>query len=125
MKFFLTGVLVIIISLVAVTTVLFLTDLLSDKGFRAALLGMLVALCFVASGFISFTMALKYRQKEFNKIVGISILGRLLLMTLVLVSIFKFSDLDQIPFLVGMFSSYFLFQIWELISFNKLTLERA
>ena len=125
MKFFITGISALIIIMTAIIVLLSLTDLVLADAIHSASMGMLAALLFVTSGFTAFMIALKYRQKEFNKIVGISILGRLLLMATILVTIFKFSDLDKLPFLIGMFASYFLFQIWELISFNRLNLERT
>jgi hypothetical protein len=124
-KFFIAGISALLIIMTAIIVLLSLTDLVLADAIHSASLGMLAALLFVTSGFTAFMIALKYRQKEFNKIVGISILGRLLLMAIILVTIFKFSDLAKLPFLIGMFASYFLFQIWELISFNRLNLERT
>lgn len=121
MKFFISGILTILASLCVVIILFLVINIFSAEVFRSAILGILAALLFVSSGFIAFKFALKFQQKEFNKIIGISILSRLVLMTIVIVSIFNFSDLDKMPFLIGMFVSYFLFQIWEVVSFNKLT----
>ena len=125
MKIFVTGVSVIIGILLTVTMLLTLTEVLIRDAVQSVLAGITISFLFVASGYTAFTLALKYRQKEFNKIVGISILVRLLFMAVALGTIFKFTDLEKLPFLIAMFVSYFLLQIWELISFNRLNPERT
>ena len=93
--------------------------------FPTAMAGVLLSLFFVAGGFILYVFALKFRQKAFNKVVGISILGRLFFMAVTIVSILLIFKPDQVVFLIAMFISYFLFQIWEVISFNKIAADKV
>jgi hypothetical protein len=125
MKYFAAGIGLILFVLSLLVFILAAAGVVTAEIYNPAVLGILTALLFVSSGFLSFTAALKQRQKVFNKVVAISIFMRLILMSAGLVSIFKFSDINRLPFLIGMFVGFFLFQMWELISFNKLKLERA
>ena len=92
--------------------------------FSAFLIGLLLAITFVSAGYVSFYYALKFQQKLFNKIVGISIFGRLVVISLVIIVILKVTVIDAVSFLIGLFSNYFVFQIWEVISLNKLAVRK-
>ena len=125
MRFFLYGLLIIMILLVLVAGFLSVFSIISQDTFIAAVSGVLLSMVFVTAGYFSFIFALKYQQKKFNKIIGISILGRLLLMTLSLVSIFVFLNINRAAFLIGMFVSYFVMQILEVVSINKIRIGKT
>ena len=125
MRFFLYGLLIIMILLVLVAGFLSVFSIISHDAFTAAISGVLLSMVFVTAGYFSFIFALKYQQKKFNKIIGISILGRLLLMTLSLVSIFVFLNINRAAFLIGMFVSYFVMQILEVVSINKIRIGKT
>lgn len=125
MKFFLTGVGTLFTSIILLVIILAGFSVFSTESSQSALFGVILSLLFVCGGFFSFLFALKFRQKAFNKFVGISILGRLLLMTIILLMILQFLKIDRAAFLIAMFISYFLFQIWEVISFNRIAIKKA
>jgi hypothetical protein len=111
--------------LVLVAGFLSVFSIISRDAFTAAIFGVLLSMVFVTAGYFSFIFALKYQQKKFNKIIGISILGRLLLMTLSIVSIFVFLNINRAAFLIGMFVSYFVMQILEVVSINKIRIGKT
>lgn len=125
MRFFLYGLSIIMMSLVLVVGILSAFSIIPQDAFAAAIFGVLLSMVFVTAGFLSFIYALKFQQKKFNKIVGISILGRLILMTLSIVSIFIFLNMNKAAFLIGMFISYFVMQILEVVSINKIRIGKA
>ncbi len=120
MKFFLNGLFLFILVVIVVMLVLVTFSIISNAAVAAAILGILLSILFVTAGYFSFIFAMKFRQKKFNKIVGISILSRLVLMTLSIVSILVFLSVDKAAFLIGLFVSYFGVQILEVVSFNKI-----
>jgi hypothetical protein len=85
--------------------------------------GLLLALTYVLAGFFVFYRALNLKQKEFNIIFLSSIFIRLLMLAIILIVVFKFSDIDKKIFLISLFVWYFIFQLWEVISFNKAALK--
>lgn len=85
--------------------------------------GLILALIYVFIGFCVFYWALNLKQKAFNIVFVSSIFIRLLLLTIILIMVFKFSDIDKKIFLISLFVWYFIFQIWEVISFNKVALK--
>ena len=125
MRFFLYGLLIIMLSLVLVVGILSAFSIIPQDAFAASIIGVLLSMVFVTAGFLSFIYALKFQQKKFNKIVGISILGRMMLMTLSIVSIFIFLNINRAAFLIGMFVSYFAMQILEVVSINKIRIGKA
>lgn len=125
MKFFFSGIGLMFTLLIVIISVVSAWLQVPDEFNRAAILGVGLSLVFVTGGFISYLFALKFRQKAFNKVVGISILGRLLLMAISIVLILLLIQPDQVVFLISMFISYFLFQIWEVISFNKIAAKKV
>lgn len=125
MRFFLYGLLIIILSLVLVVGILSAFSIIPQDAFAASIIGVLLSMVFVTAGFLSFIYALKFQQKKFNKIVGISILGRMILMTFSIVSIFIFLNINRAAFLIGMFVSYFVMQILEVVSINKIRIGKA
>ena len=120
MRFFLYGLIIIMVIVFMVAVLLLGFSVISQDAFNAVAFGSLMAMAFVSAGYYSFIWALKYQQKKFNKIVGFSILLRLILMTTSILSILIFSNIDKAAFLIGMFISYFLTQIWEVISFKRI-----
>jgi hypothetical protein len=125
MKFYLLGLVSIVGFLIIVYSLLAGFSDISHERLGAALGGGALAILFVTAGFISFMYALKFQQKKFNKIVGISILVRLVLMTCTILVILVYFNIDQAGFLIGMFISYFITQILEVISFNRARIGKA
>lgn len=82
--------------------------------------GTVFALVYVVAGFFSFYLAFRYKPKMFNRIVISSIAVRMVMMVIAIVLVMKFTALDMVAFLVALFVWYFVFQIWEVVSFNKL-----
>jgi hypothetical protein len=82
--------------------------------------GTLLACLFVSSGFIFLYRAVSRDAQTFLKIFLGSIIGRLSLMVILLILILKYGSLEQVSFLISLFTWYFIFQIWELISFNRM-----
>jgi hypothetical protein len=85
--------------------------------------GLLLALTYVLAGFFVFYRALNLKQKEFNIIFLSSIFIRLIMFTIILIVVFKFTDIDKQIFLISLFVWYFIFQLWEVISFNRAALK--
>ena len=125
MKFFFRGSGFILALLVVITFAVSRLAATPDEFFLTALAGILLSLFFVAGGFFFYIYALKFKQKAFNKVVGISILGRLFLMAVLIVSVLLIFKPDQMVFLISMFISYFLFQILEVVSFNKIAANKV
>jgi hypothetical protein len=85
--------------------------------------GLLLALTYVLAGFFVFYRALNLKQKEFNIIFLSSIFIRLIMFAIILIVVFKFTDIDKQIFLISLFVWYFIFQLWEVISFNRAALK--
>jgi hypothetical protein len=62
--------------------------------------------------------------KSFARIVITSIAGRLLLILVVITIFLKITQLHMEAFLVSFFVWYFVFQILEVISLNKLSIRK-
>ena len=125
MKYFFGGSGIILALLVLIIIAVSRIAAVQEGFFLTALAGILLSLFFVAGGFVFYVYALKFKQKAFNKVVGISILGRLFFMAILIVSVLLIFKPDQVVFLVSMFISYFLFQIWEVLSFNKIAVNKV
>jgi hypothetical protein len=82
--------------------------------------GSMLAWLFVGSGFISFYVARLKQVRTFQRIFLGSIFGRLTVMVAVLLLILKCTDLQRLPFLISLLCGYFIFQMWEVLSFNRL-----
>ena len=80
---------------------------------------------FVITGFIAFFRAFHLKQKLFSIVFVSSIFIRLFLMTLSLILLIKFSQVHKPVLLISLFGWYFIFQIWELISFNRLAVKEV
>lgn len=79
-----------------------------------------MAFAYVVSGFLIFYYAWNYTPKSFNKIFIISIAGRLVLVSIAVILVLKYASVSMLHFLISMFVFYFIFQIIEVVGFNKL-----
>jgi hypothetical protein len=123
MRFFLVSVSTsLLIGILILLVVWFVFDL-SSRELVSIGSGLLLALIYVVVGFFVFYRALNLKQKEFNIVFVSSIFIRLLLLTIILIVVFKFSDINKKIFLISLFVWYFIFQLWEVISFNKVALK--
>lgn len=123
MKEFVTG---IVWSIGLALPLIWLAGLLfnfAGREWYSVSLGGSLALIYVAAGFISFYIALSKKHKAFSRVVITSITARLVLIAVAIVLVFKFADVNEAVFLITLFVFYFVFQIWEVISFNKLVIK--
>jgi len=98
---------------------------LPGDAWSALLLSIVCALIYVISGYFSYYFSAKMSQNAFNKIFVISIVGRFLFIVGIITLILKLSDINREVFLISFFVWYFVFQIWEVISLNKLLMKRV
>jgi len=87
--------------------------------------GLILALFYVFTGFITFFRAMRLNQKVFNIVFISSIFVRLFLMAASLILVLKFCDINKALLLIALFSWYFIFQIWEVVSLNRMTAKKA
>ena len=120
MKIFLSSVLISLFAGVFLLLMLSFFVEISEYNLISFLAGTALALVFVVAGFFTFYFAKNVKQKSFNKIVLVSMITRLVLIAAVIVMILKFLDINQLIFMISLFVWYFIFQIWEVISFNKM-----
>jgi hypothetical protein len=85
----------------------------------AVSIGMLLALFFVGSGFFIYLFATHFNQKKFTFLIISAGAGRFLLLLACVALVVKFSSLDSAIVTISMISSYFVFQIIEVIGFTK------
>ena len=124
MKFFLQGISVIfLVGLILIGLVLYLLHSAPVR-IISILGGIMLAWLFVSSGFISFYRAASKNERTFLKIFLGSIVGRLTAMAILLILILKYGFLEQVPFLISLFTWYFIFQIWEVVSLNRLAVRK-
>jgi hypothetical protein len=86
----------------------------------ALLTGIILAWLFVGSGFVSFYRSRLKPERSFSRIFLYTIFGRLTAMMVILVLLFKFTVINHLPLLISLLICYFIFQIWEVVSFNRL-----
>jgi hypothetical protein len=120
MNFFLKAVMVSLLAGIILLAAAGLIFEFAGETWIATGVGTVFALVYVVAGFFSFYLAFRYRPKMFNRIVITSIAVRMILMVIAIVLVMKFTALDMVAFLVALFVWYFIFQIWEVLSFNKL-----
>ena len=109
------------------TTVLIIVFMYSEINFMtwtAIALGFSFALIYVLTGFISFSIALKKENKSFAKIISISVIARLITLLAAIALLFKFFQIDRTVFIISVLIFYFIFQIIEIVSFNKVEFEK-
>ena len=87
--------------------------------------GSVFALVFVSAGYLSYYYATSLKQKSFNIIFVISILGRISLLLIAIVLVIKFGNMNNVLFIISLFCWYFIFQICEVISFKKYSLKKV
>jgi hypothetical protein len=120
MKYFWQGIAVILLSSLLICWIVCYSSDSKPAIFLAAVTGSILASVFVGSGFISFYLARTRKESSFHKIFAAGILGRLTVMIVVLALIFKYLDIAYLPFLISLMCCYFAYQIWEIISLNRL-----
>lgn len=123
MRFFLISISTSLLIGVLILLIISFVFELSKQDWIAIGSGLFLALTYVLAGFFVFYRALNLKQKEFNIIFLSSIFIRLLMLTIILIVVFKFSDIDKKIFLISLFVWYFIFQLWEVISFNRSALK--
>ncbi len=94
---------------------------LSAGSWEGVITGFMLAAVFVTAGFLSFYYGIKKGPKAFNWILFGSMFVRLVLATVILILLFRFTALDKQAMLISMFAWYLIFQIGEVISFHKLS----
>jgi hypothetical protein len=85
----------------------------------AIFVGISLALFFVVSGFFIYLFATDYNQQKFTFWVIGAGAGRLILLLAGVALVVKFSTLDKAVVTISMISSYFVFQIIEVVGFTK------
>jgi hypothetical protein len=123
MRFFLVSISMSLLIGILILLIISFAFELSKQDWISIGSGLLLALTYVLAGFFVFYRALNLKQKEFNIIFLSSIFIRLLMLTIILIIVFKFSDIDKKIFLISLFVWYFIFQLWEVISFNRAALK--
>jgi len=88
----------------------------------ALISGILCALIYVVSGFLSYYYGFKLKQRSFTRIFLFSITGRFLLVISIIVLIIKYSNINNEVFIVSFLIGYFVFQILEIICLNRVLL---
>jgi hypothetical protein len=121
LKFFIRG--------IAIITIIFIFSILliglSGSDLLSALLGWSISFFYIITGFVLFKKALKIKNKSFGKMVTLSVFGRLIFALVVIYFSVRFFELNSMAFIVTLISFYFVFQIIEIISLNKISLEGA
>ena len=123
MKFFVKNMSILLVTGLLLHIMIITLDLLSGNIIWGIALGFVCSFVFVSSGFMLFYYALKKRGKIFMRTIIASILGRLLFLVLTLILILRSINLDVKMFFLSLFGWYFIFQILEIISFNKLAVK--
>ena len=91
-----------------------------DNNLSAIIGGMIVALMYVGSGFLSIYLAHTRFKTYFIRVFLYSFAARFVLILVVIILIIKFTGLDETSFLISFFIWYFVFQIWEVLSLNTI-----
>ena len=120
MKFFIKNISLITVSWILIVFSLFKIEVFSKDIYIGISLGFLFALFFVLSGFLLYNFALKRANKIFLRTIVSSIFCRLLCISGLLFLVIKYMNIDLRLFFLSLFIWYFIFQILEIVSFNKL-----
>ena len=97
---------------------------LSGGIWSAFISGILCAFIYVVSGFFAYWYASKLNQRSFTRIFLFSIAGRYLLVITIIIVIFKYSTINTEVFIVSFIIWYFVFQVLEIISINRVILRK-
>jgi len=84
-------------------------------------LGWGLAFFYIVTGFMLFNKALLNKNKSFEKMIVFAVFGRLIFMALGIWIMVKYLDINITFFIITLFSLYFIFQIFEVISLNKIS----
>jgi hypothetical protein len=98
---------------------------LTNHVWRALGLGLACALFYVLSGFFTLYHAANHKQVTFNRIFTVSLGARYLLILGMISLIIKTIDINQEIFIISLIIWYFVFQILEIISLNKLFIRKV
>jgi hypothetical protein len=118
-SFFFRVVFAVIIGFFLIIIISKFADLSGDV-WRAHFSGIFCALFYVISGFFTYYYASKLSQRSFTRIFLLSTAGRFLLVMGVIALVIKFSNINTEVFIVSFFIYYFVFQILEVISLNRI-----
>ena len=120
MKFFIKNITILILIGLLFHIMIIVFAYLPDDIINGITLGFVSSFIFVFSGFMLFYYALKKRGKIFIRTIIASIMGRLLFLILILFFIIQSMHVNTKIFFLSLFGWYFIFQILEIISFNRL-----
>ena len=98
---------------------------LADNAWRGLAAGTGCALIYVLSGYFSFFFAFSRDQQFFVRVFIFSLAARFVVLLGVIVVVLKFSNVQQEYFIISLFIWYFIFQIWEVLSLNKLSRKKV
>lgn len=125
MKFFLTGMGLLLGWGLLIIGGLHIWIGLSPTVILAVLVGIILAWLFVSSGFVGFYRSLYKPARTFGKIFLFSFFSRLAALTVILVLLIKFTAINLLPLFLSLLTGFFVFQIWEVISFNRLEIGKS
>ena len=125
MKFFIKIMIILVLSGIIFQFFLWYFNVFSLYNSIGITSGFIAAFLFVSSGFLSFYIALRKKNKIFLRTVIVSILSRLLFIIIVILFIIQYLNLDLKMFFVSLFIWYFIFQILEITSFNRLEVKES
>jgi hypothetical protein len=91
----------------------------------ASIAGTSCALVYVLSGYFSFYFAFTRNQQLFIRVFIYSLAIRFILVLSLIVVVLKFTNVDQLYFLVIFFIWYFVFQVLEVVSLKNLSRKKA
>jgi len=117
--FFFRIVFAVIIGFILIIIISKFADLSGDV-WRAHFSAILCALVYVISGFFTYYYASRLDQRKFTRIFLLSLAGRFLFVISIIALVIKFSNINNEIFIVSFFIYYFVFQIFEVISLNKM-----
>lgn len=122
-KFFLGILISLILGFVFIFIISKFIDLSTDV-LEAIIIGTVCAMLYVSSGFFASYFAGSLSQGSFNKIFILSIIGRFIILTIGILLIIKILEINTAAFLISFFIWFFIFQIWEVISLNRIFLKK-
>jgi len=98
---------------------------LDDNAWSGSAAGTGCALIYVLSGYFSFYFAFTRNQQFFIRVFIFSLAARFVVLLGVIVLVIKFTSVNQEYFIISLFIWYFIFQIWEVLSLNKLSRKKV
>jgi len=125
MKFFVKSIILILIGIVFCTALLSQIVSFPLSIIKSLSAGVFLALIFVSTGFITFLIARKLKQKGFTFIVLGTGIGRMILLLVTILLLVRYSYYDPMILIVSMLCAYFIFQIIEIIGFTKINPKKS